>query len=68
VLGLPVDDDWRAPWPDRDGRAWFARRRDDLVFTQRHLLPWAGQRLRGRPAGIGRAAKRPRLAPPGHPA
>jgi lysophospholipase L1-like esterase len=63
VLGLPVDGDWRAPWPDRDGRPWLTRRRDDLAFTREHLLPWAGERLRRRPAGIDRAAKRPHLLP-----
>lgn len=63
VLGLPVDDDWRAPWPTVDHRRWPRRRRDDLAFAREHLLPWLGQRLRRRPPGAGRTAKRPLPVP-----
>lgn len=63
VLGLPVDADWRAPWPAVDHRRWPARRREDLTFAREHLLPWLGQRLRRQAPGLGRSAKRPVLAP-----
>lgn len=64
VLGLPVTEDWRAPWPAGNGRRnWLTLRRSDLAWTKTHLLPWIRRQLRGQSMGDGLTPKRPTLAP-----
>lgn len=63
ALGFPAESDWRAPLPPETPPGWFTRRRADLRFTRRHLLPWIGRRLTGRSSGDGRPPKRPDLTP-----
>ena len=73
VLGVAVDEDWRAPWPAADvvtggvaasGRAaWLAARRMDLRWAHDHAAPWVARRVRGVSSGDGMAPKRPELAP-----
>ncbi len=63
VLGVPVAEDWREPWPPAPPVAWTARRREDLRWARQYLLPWINRRLQGRSSGDGRAPKRPDLAP-----
>ena len=66
ALGVPTDDDWRAPWPALDAHAnWISLRRSDLEWTRSHLLPWIRRQLRGESMGDGLAPKRPRLTPLG---
>ncbi|WP_158882161.1 SGNH/GDSL hydrolase family protein [Amycolatopsis anabasis] len=64
VLGLPVEEDWREPWPaDGEQSTWLTSRRSDLTWTKMHLLPWIRRQLRGESMGDGLAPKRPELAP-----
>jgi lysophospholipase L1-like esterase len=68
VMGVPVDEDWRAPWP-ADGipssgtRAWVTARRMDLYWARAHAAPWVARRIRGISTGDGRPPKRPDLLP-----
>lgn len=61
VLGLPTDEDWRAPWPPTPTPTWRDRRRADLMWTREYFLPWIGRHLRGRSSGDGLPPKRPEL-------
>lgn len=63
ALGLPAEEDWRAPLPPAAPPGWGDRRAADLRFARRHLAPWIGRRLTGRSSGDGRPAKRPELLP-----
>ncbi|MEU9716361.1 SGNH/GDSL hydrolase family protein [Streptomyces sp. NPDC047976] len=67
TLGLPAEEDWRAPLPPATAPGWPVRRAEDLRFARQHLLPWIGRRLTGRSSGDGRPAKRPELLPYGTP-
>jgi lysophospholipase L1-like esterase len=76
VLGLPVADDWRAPFTVGPSpvagtamtRAdWLAARRQDARWAREYLAPWVKRRLHGTSSGDGLTAKRPKLeviAPP----
>ncbi|MFE7776928.1 SGNH/GDSL hydrolase family protein [Streptomyces sp. NPDC057445] len=61
TLGLPAEDDWRAPLPSAARPGWAARRTADARFARQHLVPWIGRRLTGRSSGDGLPAKRPEL-------
>ncbi|ASU84798.1 SGNH hydrolase [Nocardiopsis gilva YIM 90087] len=61
VLGLPVDADWREPWPPEAPRDWRMARQDDLHWAREFLVPWIGRRLTGRSSGDGVRPKRPNL-------
>ena len=69
VLGVPVDEDWREPWPalnqaPRSGAAsWLVARRMDARWARMHAAPWVGRRIRGRSSGDGIPPKRPQLLP-----
>lgn len=63
VLGVPVTDDWREPWPPADPMPWLRSRQADLAWTRTHLLPWVGRQLRGESMGDGLRPKRPELQP-----
>jgi lysophospholipase L1-like esterase len=69
VLGVPVDEDWREPWPALDspsasGRAaWVAARRMDLRWAHDHAAPWVARRVRGISSGDDVGPKRPELLP-----
>jgi lysophospholipase L1-like esterase len=68
VLGVPVDEDWRAPWPpdsipSSGTRAWLAARWMDLEWGRSHAAPWVARRVRGVSSGDGRLPKRPELLP-----
>ncbi|RSS66028.1 SGNH/GDSL hydrolase family protein [Streptomyces sp. WAC06614] len=63
TLGLPPAEDWRAELPPARVPGWAVRRREDVQFARRHLLPWIGRRLTGRSSGDGRLPKRPELLP-----
>ncbi|MFJ7208858.1 SGNH/GDSL hydrolase family protein [Streptomyces sp. NPDC098789] len=63
ALGLPAEEDWRAPLSASRPPGWAVRRVDDARFAREHLLPWIGRRLTGRSSGDGRPAKRPELLP-----
>jgi len=69
VLGVPVDEDWREPWPalnqaPRSGAAsWLVARRMDARWARVHAAPWVGRRIRGRSSGDGILPKRPQLLP-----
>ena len=71
VLGVPVTDDWRAPWPaaaavaGSPARTWLAARRMDARWARRHAVPWVSRRIRGVSSGDGIAPKRPQLLPLG---
>ncbi|MFF5973007.1 SGNH/GDSL hydrolase family protein [Streptomyces sp. NPDC012769] len=62
-LGLPAEEDWRAPLPAVLPPGWATRRVADARFARQHLVPWIGRRLTGRSSGDGRAPKRPELLP-----
>ncbi|MFG3499004.1 SGNH/GDSL hydrolase family protein [Streptomyces sp. NPDC047928] len=63
TLGLPAEEDWRAPLPAALPARWLDRRVSDVRFARQHLGPWIGRRLTGRSSGDGRPAKRPELLP-----
>jgi lysophospholipase L1-like esterase len=64
VLGVPIEGDWREPWPENsEPSTWITSRRSDLEWTKVHLLPWIRRHLRGQSMGDGRVPKRPELAP-----
>jgi lysophospholipase L1-like esterase len=69
VLGVPVDEDWRAPWPPLDraprpgAAGWLAARWTDARWARAHAAPWVGRRIRGRSSGDGIPPKRPQLVP-----
>jgi lysophospholipase L1-like esterase len=63
VLGVPVAQDWREPWPPVDPTPWFRSRQADLAWTRAHLLPWVRRQLRGESMGDGLVPKRPELQP-----
>jgi lysophospholipase L1-like esterase len=68
VVGVPVGEDWRDPWP-ADGipssgtRAWLTARWMDLEWGRSHAAPWVARRVRGVSSGDGRLPKRPELLP-----
>jgi lysophospholipase L1-like esterase len=69
VLGVPVDEDWREPWPlleqaPRSAAAgWLSARRMDARWARVHAAPWVGRRIRRRSSGDGIPPKRPQLLP-----
>ncbi len=63
VLGVPVMEDWREPWPPEDPAPWIRSRQADLAWTRTHLLPWVRRQLRGESMGDGLHPKRPELQP-----
>ena len=69
VLAVPVDEDWREPWPPLDlaprsaAAGWLSARRMDARWARMHAAPWVGRRLRGRSSGDGIPPKRPQLLP-----
>jgi lysophospholipase L1-like esterase len=68
VVGVPVDEDWREPWPAPVVTAsryvaWLAARRMDARWTRRHAAPWVSRRLRGVSSGDDVLPKRPELMP-----
>jgi lysophospholipase L1-like esterase len=64
VLDLPIESDWREPWPaSEEHSTWITSRRSDLEWTKAHLLPWIRRQLRGKSIGDGLTPKRPELAP-----
>jgi lysophospholipase L1-like esterase len=63
VLGVPVTEDWREPWPPVDPTPWIRSRQADLAWTRTHLLPWVSRQLRGQSMGDGLHPKRPELQP-----
>nr|PZM89486.1 MAG: hypothetical protein DIU77_19055 [Thermocrispum agreste] len=63
-LGLPVEEDWREPWPKPARRRdWLRARRDDLVWARTHFWPWLVRQIRGVSTGDGLQPKRPKLMP-----
>ncbi|TDV40773.1 SGNH/GDSL hydrolase family protein [Actinophytocola oryzae] len=63
VLGVPVGEDWREPWPEVAPTPWLRLRQADLAWTKTHLLPWVRRQLRGESTGDGLVPKRPELSP-----
>lgn len=63
VLDVPVDEDWREPWPEQKVASWLQSRKADLDWTRIHLVPWIRRHLRGESMGDGISAKRPELSP-----
>jgi lysophospholipase L1-like esterase len=69
VMGVPVDEDWREPWPPLDrlprhaALDWLAARRLDARWVRVYAAPWVTRRIRGRSLGDGIPPKRPHLAP-----
>ena len=69
VLGVPVDEDWREPWPPLDPAphsaaiGWLSARRMDIRWARVHAAPWVGRRIRRRSSGDGIPPKRPQLLP-----
>lgn len=68
VMGVPVQEDWRAPWPPAvpapaGTAAWLAARHADMRWARQHAAPWVSRRLRGRSSGDAVVPKRPRLEP-----
>jgi lysophospholipase L1-like esterase len=62
ALGVPVEDDWRAPLPDVPQhlpRVLLGEAR----WMATHLLPWALRRARGQSSGDVLTCKRPELQP-----
>lgn len=64
VLGVPVDEDWRVPYPaSTEPATWITSRRSDLTWTKTHLLPWIRRQIKGESMGDGLSPKRPQLSP-----
>lgn len=63
LLGVPVEDDWRTPWPAREPLPWPDARRQDLHWAKEFLFPWIQRRLTGQSSGDGMQPKRPHLQP-----
>jgi lysophospholipase L1-like esterase len=63
VLGLPVEADWREPFPPAARIDWLTSRRSDLQWARAYFVPWIQRRLRHRSSGDGAGAKRPDLIP-----
>lgn len=63
VLGVPVTDDWRAPFPPDAPRPWLDQRRKDIEWAREFMAPWLNRRLHGRSSGDGRTAKHSELGP-----
>ena len=68
VMGVPVDEDWREPWPAQGATAsrymsWLAARRMDARWARVHAAPWVSRRLRGASSGDDVLPKRPELLP-----
>ena len=63
VLGVPVKEDWREPWPPFEQPGWLDLRREDIRWARTYLLPWLGRRATGRSSGDGRRPKRPTPLP-----
>ncbi|WP_130342882.1 SGNH/GDSL hydrolase family protein [Herbihabitans rhizosphaerae] len=63
MLGIPINADWRQPWPPASPSRWLSSRRDDLNWTRTHLLPWVRRQIQGTSMGDGLAPKRPELTP-----
>ncbi|MBT2211429.1 MULTISPECIES: SGNH/GDSL hydrolase family protein [Actinomadura] len=63
VIGVPVQGDWREPWPPPSPAGWLTSRRADLHWARAYLLPWIGRRATGRSSGDGRDPKRPNALP-----
>ncbi len=63
VLGVPVTEDWRDPWPPVEPLPWLRSRQADIAWTRTHLLPWVRRHLRGESMGDGLLPKRPELQP-----
>ncbi|GAA0510982.1 SGNH hydrolase [Saccharopolyspora subtropica] len=61
ALGVPVEEDWREPWPAVPRVPWRQQRAQDLRWVREHLAPWISRRLRGVSSGDGRSPKRPQL-------
>jgi lysophospholipase L1-like esterase len=64
VLGIPLEQDWRDPWPlQMPDTSWIRLRKADLDWTRIHLVPWIRRYIRGESMGDGVSAKRPELQP-----
>lgn len=63
VVGVPVQGDWREPWPPADPADWLTLRREDVRWARTYLLPWIGRRATGRSSGDGRSPKHPTAVP-----
>ncbi len=69
VMGLPVSENWRDPWPATEGitssgtRAWLTARRMDVHWACAHAAPWVARRVRGVSSGDGVPPKLPELVP-----
>jgi len=69
VMGVPVEEDWREPWPALDraphspAAGWVSARRMDARWARMHAAPWLTRRIRGRSSGDGIPPKRPQLLP-----
>jgi hypothetical protein len=61
ALGLPIDEDWRAPLDPLPDLGRGARLLRDTRWAREYLGPWVGRRLRGRSSGDAITAKRPDL-------
>ncbi len=63
VLGVPVQGNWRAPWPSAARQPWLAARREDVRWARGYALPWVNRRLHHTSSGDGVPPKRPELLP-----
>jgi hypothetical protein len=69
VMGVPVEEDWREPWPPLDQPShaaavdWLSARRMDAHWARVYAAPWLSRRIRGRSSGDGILPKRPQLQP-----
>ncbi|HEU5418631.1 MAG TPA: SGNH/GDSL hydrolase family protein [Streptosporangiaceae bacterium] len=63
VLGVPGDEDWRAPVAAAPAPRWLAQRRADARWARAYAAPWIRRRLTGASSGDGMVAKRPDLLP-----
>jgi len=63
VLGVPVPEDWRDPYPVVPPHPWQRRRQEDLSWARHYLLPFLRDWVRGRQMGEGSLPKRPELLP-----
>jgi lysophospholipase L1-like esterase len=63
VLGEPVVEDWRTPFPAAQPAPWRRRQQEDLRWMREYVMPYVHRRMWRRGLGEGHLPKRPELLP-----
>lgn len=63
VLGEPVSEDWRTPFPEAELAPWRLRQQEDLLWMRDFVMPYVRRHIRGHQTGESFLPKRPELLP-----